>query len=341
MSPARAGEASDILDYLPHSTLTNYAAGKTIYARGQPANHLFLVVTGSVQVFRTIPGHGSLVIDVYQSDEIFGESALLHQSSRPDIAITLETTDLMMWTIGEIRDAIRSRPQIGISLSELLARRLIDFGNRIESFAADHISRRLALVLIRLSERLGHDDADGSVQITGLGHEVLAEYIFSSRASVTHWLKHFRRKGLLEYRRNCIRILPSALADWLKVETRDIEQSVERKPAAGALASSSPAQTLSRREIQIMDLVAEGLTNKEIGRRLGLSKQTVKNHLLHSFKKLAAVNRRQAARLLAQMKQRARSLPAVASCATALSYSKPSLAQVASTFQAGDEAVTR
>ena len=49
---------------------------------------------------------------------------------------------------------------------------------------------------------------------------------------------------------------------------------------------------LSRREEQMVDLLRERLTNKEIALRLGLSEQTVKNHIHHILRKVGALNRR-------------------------------------------------
>jgi two-component system, NarL family, nitrate/nitrite response regulator NarL len=48
---------------------------------------------------------------------------------------------------------------------------------------------------------------------------------------------------------------------------------------------------LTRRERQIADLVSEGLSNKEIGRRLGLSAGTIRVHLHRTYQKLAINNR--------------------------------------------------
>ena len=48
---------------------------------------------------------------------------------------------------------------------------------------------------------------------------------------------------------------------------------------------------LSRRELQIADMLRERLTNKEIAQRLNLSEQTVKNHVHHTLRKLGAPNR--------------------------------------------------
>ena len=48
---------------------------------------------------------------------------------------------------------------------------------------------------------------------------------------------------------------------------------------------------LTQRERQIMGLVSEGLSNKEIGRRLNVTDGTIKVHLHHIFQKLEISNR--------------------------------------------------
>jgi len=48
---------------------------------------------------------------------------------------------------------------------------------------------------------------------------------------------------------------------------------------------------LTERERQIMKSVSEGLSNKQVGRRLNLSEGTVKVHLHHIYQKLAIKNR--------------------------------------------------
>ena len=303
MSPARSVEAIDILDYLPRSAFSSFEAGETVYKYHAPASHFYVVIRGRVRVSRIIPDHSPLILDIYGSDQIFGESALLDHSRHSDVAVALEATDLMTWTSEEIRSVVQLRPQVGIALGQILTQRLIVFGNRLESFAAGDIKQRLARSLIHMAERLGQPAKDGSVHITGLRHEILSEYVVSSRVSVTHWLKYFRRKGLLDYNRDRLRIFPPALAEWLKLNTADSgrtlspDQAVRRKPP------TSETRPLSRREVQIVELVAEGLRNQEIADRLRLSQQTIKNHLMSAFEKLAVVDRRQAARQLALRKR--------------------------------------
>jgi two-component system nitrate/nitrite response regulator NarL len=62
--------------------------------------------------------------------------------------------------------------------------------------------------------------------------------------------------------------------------------------ARGSIAIAESVLTvLTDRERQIMGLVSEGLSNKEIGRRLNIADGTIKVHLHHIFQKLEISNR--------------------------------------------------
>lgn len=52
---------------------------------------------------------------------------------------------------------------------------------------------------------------------------------------------------------------------------------------------------LTSREIEVLELIAEGMINKEIARQLYISEKTVKNHVSNIFKKLNVSDRTQAA----------------------------------------------
>ena len=58
---------------------------------------------------------------------------------------------------------------------------------------------------------------------------------------------------------------------------------------------SVPEVTISQREFEVLRLMAEGLTNPEISKVLGISPNTVKSHVLSIFNKLGVSDRTQAA----------------------------------------------
>ena len=60
-------------------------------------------------------------------------------------------------------------------------------------------------------------------------------------------------------------------------------------------ATQDPRDQLSDREREVLGLVADGLANKQIARRLGISERTVKAHLTSIFQRIGVTDRTQAA----------------------------------------------
>jgi len=67
------------------------------------------------------------------------------------------------------------------------------------------------------------------------------------------------------------------------------------QPAA-TVHSIDEASVLTRRELEILQLVAEGKSNAQVGRTLWVTEQTVKFHLSNVYRKLDVANRTEASR---------------------------------------------
>jgi DNA-binding NarL/FixJ family response regulator len=81
---------------------------------------------------------------------------------------------------------------------------------------------------------------------------------------------------------------PAATA---RVMARMREQATAKDPLAG----------LSEQERKILDLIGEGLTNRQIGERMFLAEKTVKNYVSHLLAKLGMERRTQAAAFVARL----------------------------------------
>lgn len=66
-------------------------------------------------------------------------------------------------------------------------------------------------------------------------------------------------------------------------------------PSSATAAPATLDHLLSRRQLEVVCLVAEGLSNKAIGLRMGLSDKTVKNHISRILAKLGLTARTQIA----------------------------------------------
>jgi DNA-binding NarL/FixJ family response regulator len=74
-------------------------------------------------------------------------------------------------------------------------------------------------------------------------------------------------------------------------------------------APSGPVASLSDQERTVLDLIGEGLTNRQIGERMFLAEKTVKNYVSHLLAKLGMERRTQAAVLATELRAPAQSDP--------------------------------
>jgi DNA-binding NarL/FixJ family response regulator len=118
------------------------------------------------------------------------------------------------------------------------------------------------------------------------------EDLFEAMSSGAHGylLKDMRPEELLERLEDALRgeaVIAAPMAQHL------LDAFVEQAQRRGGEGQSD--EELSPREREVLDLVRQGITNKEIAARLFISVGTVKNHIHHILEKLHLKNRTQIA----------------------------------------------
>ena len=97
-------------------------------------------------------------------------------------------------------------------------------------------------------------------------------------------------------------ILKDTRAERVVEATRSVAQGqsvfdnsvADRLINGRAKSTDSETDPLSDRETEVLQLMAKGLSNKEIGRALWIGETTVKTHVSHILRKLGAADRTQA-----------------------------------------------
>ena len=110
------------------------------------------------------------------------------------------------------------------------------------------------------------------------------------------------RRQRQELREQLETSVPDVVGEFSSLaEARDADVAADAlilAVASGApdLDDTPAVEALTPREIEVLELVAEGLSNKAVAVRLGISDQTVKFHLTSISGKLGAINRTDAVR---------------------------------------------
>jgi len=220
MSAISTHKMEDALMYLPRKGVNEFSKGVTIFDESNPSRSLHLVVQGRVKFATPLDSGAQTVVDIFTTDDFFGESALLGSARRVERATALDKVTLMSWDSIEIEEQVQRQPRLGIALMQMLVKRTLDYEERIQSFALDKTPDRIAGSLLRFASRLGTQNDEGWVRIPPLTHQLISEYVGTSREIVTFQLNQLRQKGYLRYSRQGIQVSTEPLRNYLKAQAR-------------------------------------------------------------------------------------------------------------------------
>jgi CRP/FNR family transcriptional regulator, cyclic AMP receptor protein len=134
------------------------------------------------------------------------------------------TTTIVSWPRVEIAAQIGRQPRLGVALIQMLARRCMDFEERLHSLAVGKAPVRLADSLLRFA-RHGTRETDGAVSLPPLTHQLMSEYIGTTREIVTTQMNQWRRQGFVRYSRKAMEIYPEALNEHLREARLKLQSS--------------------------------------------------------------------------------------------------------------------
>jgi DNA-binding CsgD family transcriptional regulator len=186
------------------------------------------------------------------------------------------------WLLADLAEAARHIDRLGAARERVA---------QVEAVAGERPGPWIAIIL-RHARALVADPADAGERFAEALASDLSRWPFQrARIQLAYgqWLRRHRRvaesRAVLRAARDTFDALGSA--PWSEQARRELrasgERSLRRVPEA--------RDQLTAQELQIAQLAAEGLSNREIGQRLFLSHRTISTHLYRVFPKLGITSR--------------------------------------------------
>ncbi len=83
--------------YLPRKGIVEYSKGTIIFDEANPSQSLHLVVQGRVKYAAPLDNGRQTIVDIFNTDDFFGESCLLSSARHTEVATALDNVTLMSW----------------------------------------------------------------------------------------------------------------------------------------------------------------------------------------------------------------------------------------------------
>ena len=186
------------------------------------------------------------------------------------------------WLIGDLAEAARHIDRVDAARARLA---------QVESSVGDRPGTWIALELRQARALLADPAGAGDRFDEALASDLTRWPFQRARLQLAHgqWLRRQRRvaesRGALRAARDTFDAL--GCAPWSEQARRELRASGERSRRRLPEARDQ----LTAQELQIAQLAAGGLSNREIGQRLFLSHRTISTHLYPAFPKLGITSR--------------------------------------------------
>jgi DNA-binding NarL/FixJ family response regulator len=215
-------------------------------------------VASSARPFLTVPIEASIKILICESTVMVGELMESALARITNFQVSGRVTDC-----NQLAVALNSHPDVVL------------VGSRM----SDGISSRAL--------RLVHE-SDPNIRLILVVEEVTPESVVTALRAGARGI--FHANDSLPQLCRCIKVVHSGQV-WMDAREMDYVLHALGGKAPMRVSNVKGEQLLSEREGQVVMLVAEGLTNREISRQMRVSEHTIKNHLFRIFDKLGISSR--------------------------------------------------
>lgn len=175
----------------------NFSKESIILNQGEDSSDLYVILSGKAKVSLINEEGREIILDILSKGDFFGELSLFDRMPRSATVIATANTDIIMLQRGAFIKIIKENPDITVNLLTVMARRLRNADERIETLAFVDVYGRVAKILIDMAKNKGKPLSDGSIKFVRPTHQVIADQIGASREAVTKAIKSLISRGLI------------------------------------------------------------------------------------------------------------------------------------------------
>ncbi len=186
-------------------SLSNLSAGTRLYDAGDSSDHIYLLRSGYVKLYRLGRGGKHCIFGVVEEGQLFGEGALLGESARRAAAEVLEKASVTMVSRESALEYAQSRPEFWKAFAPFLGRKVQLLEEQLQWLCFLDVEQRLARLLLQWAQSGRPQSGNSDAQIR-LSQKELAGLVGATRETTSSALNRLQRAGCVEIGRRRLMI---------------------------------------------------------------------------------------------------------------------------------------
>jgi len=178
-----------------------FSKGEYLYLPEDLADRIFFIFEGRVKIGTYSNSGKEITKAILGKGEVFGELALVAETSRRDFAIAMEDTTACVLTRNEMKELMRDHSGLGLFLMKIMGDRMLEMEKRLESLVFKDSRTRIVEFLYDLAHKRGQRVGYEMLIRKFMTHQEIANLTATSRQTVTTVLNELRTKNILTFNR--------------------------------------------------------------------------------------------------------------------------------------------
>lgn len=193
-----AGSKKTLEDLTKEGNISNYKKKQVIYKEGSNPHYLYYIMSGKVRSFKTHDDGKDLVMDLYNTGDFFGYTALLEGGTYRETAETMEETELALVSKKDYEELINSNPAIARKFVSLLAKNVVEKEKHLLGIAYNTLRKKVAEALVSLQKKYHTNRQEPFV--VDISRDDLATIAGTATESLIRTLSDFKAEHLIDIR---------------------------------------------------------------------------------------------------------------------------------------------
>ena len=185
---------------------------EVIYFPEEPSNNIYLLKEGKVKISRVSEDGKKMTLQLIGPGEIFGESAILGQDKRENIAEVVEDAVICSINRTMFQEMMANNPKLNLSINKFIGLKIRKIQAHVEDLVFKDAQERVVAFLKRYAKTFGKKMIDGWIVRPFLTHQEIADLTATSRQTVNSILNDLVTNQDIKYTRRYFQVLRK---DWI------------------------------------------------------------------------------------------------------------------------------
>jgi CRP-like cAMP-binding protein len=172
-----------------------FARRQTLFTQGQEVRNVILLLSGNVKHTQASPDGDESVLRISSAGDIVCVLGLSTIRCHTCSGRATEECHALVWERDQMQTYLALYPRLGVNMTRILAAQLNELEERFREVATERLTRRLVLLLLRLSKQIGKQSSNGTRIL--LSRQEIAQMAGATIFSVSRVLSRWSEQGLI------------------------------------------------------------------------------------------------------------------------------------------------